>query len=430
MAWSVVEDPIEPELLFLGTEFGLFFSRDGGGRWIQLEGGFPTVGVRDLEIQARENDLVVGTFGRGIYILDDYSPLRHVDETALTEEAALFPVKDPWMYIPSRPLGWGEKAEQGHAFFTAPNPPFGAVFTYYLKDGYRSARDIRREAEKALQKTGEPVYYADWDDLRQEDWSEPPEVFVRVTDAEGNVVRRIAGPTGTGFHRIAWDLRYPASIPTTRLEDDDPWEPDPAGPLAAPGRYTAQLFKRVDDSTTALAEPHSFEARLLGTATLPAADRQALVDFQRKAARLQRAVLASADAIDEGMERVGHLERALPMTPTSDDALRDRLRAIELDLHEIQVAFDGDVTIRSRFELVPPSLVQRVQRVMGALWTSTSAPTTTHQRNYEIAAEGFEPALSRLRELLEVTLPAFEQDLDAAGAPWTPGRPLPDWSLE
>jgi photosystem II stability/assembly factor-like uncharacterized protein len=430
VAWSIVEDPVDPELLFLGTELGLFFTRDGGGNWTRLEGGLPTVAIRDLEIQPRESDLVVGTFGRGIYILDDYSPLRLTDETVLEAEATLFPVKDPWMYIPSRPLGWGEKAEQGHAFFTAPNPPFGAVFTYYLKDGYRSTRDARREVEKALQKEGEPVYYEDWDDLRREDWSEDPEIFVRVTDASGQVVRHVPGPVGSGFHRIAWDLRYPASIPTTRLEDDDPWEPDPSGPLAAPGAYTAQLFKRVDDTTTALSEPKSFEARPLGTATLPAVDRDLLLAFQRKAARLQRAVLAAADAVDAAMKRIAHLELALAATPSGDDALRDRLRAIELDLHQIQVAFDGDVTIRSRFELVPPSLVRRVQRVMGALWTSTSAPTTTHQRNYDIAAEGFAPVLTRLRELIEITLPALEQDLDAAGAPWTPGRVLPDWSPE
>ena len=133
--WTVVEDHQRPGLLFVGTEFGLYFTVDGGNHWIQLEGNVPTVAVRDLEIQPRENDLVAATFGRGFLILDDYSPLRDVSEELLGREGWLFPVKDAWMYQPSDPLGGGEKASQGDAFFAAPNPPFGAVFTYYLEDG-------------------------------------------------------------------------------------------------------------------------------------------------------------------------------------------------------------------------------------------------------------------------------------------------------
>jgi hypothetical protein len=131
-------------LLFAGTELGLFFTLDGGGKWIELSGGVPTIPFRDLAIQRRESDLVGATFGRGFYVFDDYSPLREVSERVLERQAVLFPVRDTWWYIPRRPLGNGEKASQGDSFYTAPNPPFGAVFTYHLAEGWTSAADERR----------------------------------------------------------------------------------------------------------------------------------------------------------------------------------------------------------------------------------------------------------------------------------------------
>ncbi|MHC4086748.1 MAG: WD40/YVTN/BNR-like repeat-containing protein [Planctomycetota bacterium] len=144
VVWSIQEDPIKRDLLFIGTEFGLFFTIDGGERWIQLKGGTPTIPFRDLEIQERETDLVCATFGRGIIILDDYSPLRHISEDLLDRDAHLFPVRKALLYIQDSPLGSGEKATLGDAFFTAPNPPFGAVFTYYLKDDLKTRTPDRR----------------------------------------------------------------------------------------------------------------------------------------------------------------------------------------------------------------------------------------------------------------------------------------------
>ena len=113
LPWTVVEDPGQEGLLFLGTEFGLFATIDGGTHWVRLKGGLPTIAIRDLEIQARENDLVAASFGRGFFILDDYTPLRHLSPEALAADGAMFPVKDPWMYVEANPLGGGEKAQRG-----------------------------------------------------------------------------------------------------------------------------------------------------------------------------------------------------------------------------------------------------------------------------------------------------------------------------
>src|SRR6266436_5111399 len=127
--WAIAEDHINPNLLFVGTEFGLYFSIAGGQKWIQMRSGLPTIQVRDIAIQKRENDLVVGTFGRGFYILDNYTPLRLLKPEMLKQDGLLFPVKEALMYIQSQPLGGRGKSFQGESFYTADNPPFGATFT-------------------------------------------------------------------------------------------------------------------------------------------------------------------------------------------------------------------------------------------------------------------------------------------------------------
>src|SRR5258708_7008778 len=146
--YAIAEDHVNPKLLFAGTEFGLYFTPIGGEKWIKLNGGLPTIQVRDLAIQKHENDLVLGTFGRGIYILDDYSPLRSVTPELMKQESALFTVRTAYSYLPATPLGSAGKGFQGEAFWTAPNPPFGAVVTYNLKDGYRTKRQERQPSDR------------------------------------------------------------------------------------------------------------------------------------------------------------------------------------------------------------------------------------------------------------------------------------------
>src|SRR5262249_26171058 len=145
---AIAEDHVNPRLLFVGTEFGLFVTLDGGAKWVRLRGGLPTIAVKDLAIQTHMNDLAVGTFGRGIYILDDYTPLRKLTPESLKGEAMLFPVREAIQYIPSRPYGGPGKAAQGDAFYIADNPPFGATFTYYLGRTLQTLKQKRQAAEK------------------------------------------------------------------------------------------------------------------------------------------------------------------------------------------------------------------------------------------------------------------------------------------
>ena len=207
---AFAEDPVNPNLLFAGTEFGAFFSVNGGQKWIQMKGGLPTIPVRDMLVHPREGDLILATFGRGFYILDDITPLRQITPDKLQQNAALFPAKDALMYVERFPLGGPKKGFQGDAFYTADNPPYGAVFTYYLKDKIKTMKEQRQAAEKEAVKKGESLPYPTNDELRTEAEALKPEIYLLVYDTSGAPIRRVDGSVDQGFHRVAWDLRYPA----------------------------------------------------------------------------------------------------------------------------------------------------------------------------------------------------------------------------
>jgi photosystem II stability/assembly factor-like uncharacterized protein len=429
--YTVIEDPVKPDLLFVGTEFGIWFTIDGGKKWIQLNGNLPTIAVRDLTIQKRENDLVAATFGRGFYILDDITPLRMVTADMLQKDAVLFPVKPAWMYIEASQLGLPGKSFQGENFFTMANPPFGAVFTYYLKDDLKTRKKLRYEAEAAIEKEGGNLQYPKWEDVKAEELEKAPEIVVTVTDEEGNPVRRLTGPISSGFHRVAWDLRFPTSNPTEleAEENDNPFDNGPTGPLAAPGKYTVTIAKRVEGVMTPLAAPQTFEAVPLGNPSIPVTDRPATLAFQQKVARLQRAVTGALKSLEEARNRVNYDEQAIKITPAADPKLLDEAQAIENKLRTIDEQLSGDVILASHNEPTPPSIADRLFRIVGSSWSSTSAPTKTFQDDYKFASEAFAPVLEQLRRIITTDLPNLEQKLDQAGAPWTPGR-LPSWKPE
>ena len=432
---TIAEDPTRPNLLFVGTEFGLYFSPDAGRRWIQLKGGMPTISVRDITIQKREGDLVVSTFGRGFFVLDDLTPLRMATDEMLAKEAALMPVKKAWMFIPRTPLGGrgtNDKGSQGAAFYTAPNPAFGAVFTYYSKNELISRRQTRLNDEKRIAAKGGDTFYPSWDALERETREPAPAVMLTITDSAGKVVRRISAPTKAGFHRVAWDLRYPATNPARLTPVDaeaNPWDEGPRGPLALPGNYTATLEKWVDGKVTQLAEPVTVVTEVLGTASLPAPDRAKVLEFSNKVASLQRAVLGVAELSKETQRRIDALKIALVDTRAPTQALLDHARAIEARLKDLDIAVTGNKLLDKYQEPLPTGVSERVSNIVSSLWVSTSAPTGTQQRGYEIAANEFAPLLDAMRNIVGVELADLEKKAEALAAPWTPGR-VPVWKRD
>ncbi len=432
VVWAVVEDHVRPGLLFAGTEFGLFTSLDGGERWIELSGGLPTIGVRDVELQRREGDVVLATFGRGFYVLDDYAPLREMSAELLERDAHLFAARDAWQYVEgSRLRGRSGRGSQGSSYYSAPNPPYGAVFTYWLKDKLRSRAERRHEAEKELAEEGADTPYPSWDELRAEDLEPDPRVVLTIRDEDGAIVRTVEASRDAGLHRVAWDLRLPARTPVELDAGGElaPWEEPDVGPMALPGRYTATLDAYVDDELRNLGGPVSFGVKSLGLAGHAAPNRAEVLAFQRKVADLERAAYGAARVLGEAEDRVAHLKRAALAAPAADPAWLAEARRIELALAELRTRLSGDRTVSSRSEPTPPSILSRVGRIVGNQWRTTAAPTQTERDGYRIAGEEFRTVLDDLRGLVEGELAFLEETLESAGAPWTPSR-LPRWTME
>ena len=425
--WAIAEDHVNPNLLFTGTEFGLYFSIDGGQKWTQLKGGLPTIAVRDLNIQKRENDLVVATFGRGIYILDNYAALRLIKPETLRAEATVFPVKDALMFIQSQPLGGRGKSFQGERFFTADNPPYGATVTWYLKEALKTKKEKRQEAERDAERKNAPVGWPTRAELRAEEEEEAPAIIVTVTDSSDTVVRRLTGPVGAGMQRLTWDLRYPAAnLSAPPPPDADPDFEPPSGPLVMPGTYKVVVAKKVDGVVTQLGPAQQFQVTVEGQETMSSADQSALVEFQTKAMRLQRAASGATAAANQLKPRLAAIKRAIAETPSLPQKLQEDATTLDRRTNEILRALSGDSAARQRNMNTPPSINDRVGYVVGAQRMSISRPTQTQIAQYNAAAQDFENVLNQLRQLMEVDLARLEKQLEAAGAPWTPGR-IPEW---
>jgi hypothetical protein len=228
--WSVIQDHVNGNLLFAGTEFGVFTSVDGGQRWLQLKGGMPIAQARDMTIQKRENDLVVATFGRGFYVLDDYSPLRELAAQALAEETHLYPLRDAYIFnqtgmAPAGTAGLGPMSGN----WTAPNPPYGAVFTYSV--------NANIPADEKL--------------------------VLTIADDTGKQVRRLDLDKASGLRRIAWNLRGEAPPPNPNAPAQfgggfGGGRGGNLGPVVAPGRYRATIARLAGDKVTPVGQPQSF----------------------------------------------------------------------------------------------------------------------------------------------------------------------------
>lgn len=428
LVWRVVQDHVKPELMFAGTEFGVFFTIDGGGRWIKLTGDAPNISFRDLVIQTRENDLVGATFGRGFWILDDYTPLRHVSEASLEREAQLFPVRNAKWYIERRPLGGRRKASQGEAYFTAPNPPFGAVFTYYLAEGYKTRKEVRRKKEKEIAEEGGDTPTPGWDALIEEQLELKPEVVLTVRDGEGALVRRLTGPAKAGFHRIAWDLRYPSTRPWTpppseRSNFDDR---DRGGVLALPGTYSVHLTKRIDGKLVDLGQSQTFEVESIHDGgTLNGASIEVRTTFARRLAKTSGSLNAAGRLIDETLKRVQAIQQVLLRSTLDDPAPDDVARDLERRLKLLNDRIEGNEERGFANDPGPVPIQDRLFVAQIGTSNSTYGPTPTHRRSLEIAEKQYAQLKNDLDRIVKEELPALESALHAAGVPWSPGREIP-----
>jgi len=424
IVWRVVQDHVNPALMFAATEFGVFFTL-GDANWTKLSGGMPTISFRDLAIQKRENDLVAASFGRSFYVLDDYTPLRELSTEKLASETVLFPVRDALWYVQRMPMGefhTNSKASQGDEFFIAENPPFGAVISYYLPESILTSKEQRREKEKEIEKQGGDTPYPGWDALATERAEEAPVVVLTVHDSDGKVVRKLEGPAKAGFHRVAWDLRYP---------DSSPWTDKPGydyivfnGPLAAPGDYTVSMAMRTNGITRDTGQQTGIHVKVMRQNALASASPDEVAAFNQRLDDLMRQSGGAESAIKTLLKELAASKQTL-LRSGSPVALRDKARALELEAMQLQLELAGDKIRDLAGDTGPVSVKRRIEVARFGTAFSTYGATATHLSSLEIGEQKFTAIKAALDRIFDTDLPALRQAMDEAGVPWTPGRGVP-----
>ena len=412
--YAIAQDHVNKDLLFVGTEFGVFFTQNGGKNWIQLKSGMPTIAVRDVEIQRRESDLALATFGRGFYILDDYSPLRENAKEVKKQDATLFPVRRAFQFVEHDPLGLPGKSMRGADFYFAENPEYGATFSYYINEEFKSLKAKRQAKEAELRKEDEAVYYPTWQELKEEDLEQKSTLVFTVRDAEGNLVRRIQAPAKKGFNRINWDLRYPGFEPIQAEGEMS------SGPLVVPGTYSVSVAKVVNGVETQYNQSQSFEVVTIDNRTFPSTDRKSDLAFDMKAGQLYKAISGASEYLGELESRIKHIKVAANETLAIGSKTVELAHQMQRDLAEIKLLLNGDSVVAKRAEPTATSVNGYIGYLMWSRSESTSPVNGQQKLRFTRASEGYAEVYQRIKQLAE-SVELTEQAIAEAGGNWMPG---------
>ena len=386
LVWTIVQDHENPNLMFAGTEFGLYYTLNGGDKWNKFR-RMPTISIRDLEIQKRENDLVAASFGRGFFIIDDYTPMRNMSADVLAKDAHIFPVSDALQFNFKNTDGRGSL---GHSYFTSPNPTYGATISYFLKESIVSRKQARMREEANKVRNNEPVYYPSWEELNMEREEERSAIVFTIKDQQGNMVNRFTGSSSAGLNAISWDLRH-AGAGNSRFS---------RGPAVLPGTYSVSMSKVENGIWTDLGNTQSFEVKSLNNITLPAKDPKALIDFQVKVSELNSEISEANRSIEEALRKLSVARQSLI---NKEEQNANQLKSLH-DLRQQFLALDkelnGQQVMNDYAELAPPSIRSRAGRASRG-GNSSSDPTNTHKENYELARKAFDSFSQKLSSLID-----------------------------
>ncbi|MFK7797675.1 MAG: glycosyl hydrolase [Aureispira sp.] len=410
LLWRIVQDHKNSNLLFLGTEFGVYFTLDGAKTWAQLKGGFPNISVRDLAIQKRENDLIAGTFGRGIYILDDYSSLRAFDPKQ-EKEAQLFTPRAGQWYIPRRVLGGSKKAAQGDNYFVADNPPYGVEFTYYLQDNYKTKAAKRQEQEKKAEKEKETIAVPEWKVLEEEKKEIAPSVWLFIYDNKGSIVRKVEAVNSKGFNRVSWNLTTEATFTISAKNIQS----KATGHRVAPGSYKAQLFKKVEGNYSAIGEKVAFEVKPFSKNSLAGSSPDNVVEHWKNIQNIRTKTNDLTVDLRATRQQINLLLKAYDKAPTSDTTLLQSLLQIRDQALDLQQQLGGSST---RSEVGEKN---EYPTIYSYLWkadnsSSTYGPTKTQLQLLNNASTLLEQMTTKFEGIQQALTPV-EAKLKAIGAP-------------
>ena len=413
LIWRLVQDHVKKDLLFAATEFGVYFTSNGGKNWVELEGGMPTIPIRDITIQRRENDLVAGSFGRGIFILDDITPLRNFNKSMMSNPATLFPIKTAHWYRQHSRVG-----SQGDAEWIGKNPPFGANFTYYMADKIKSKRDIRKSNEKK----GD-AKFPGWDVLEQENREDGPSVVLIIKDSNGDVVNTVQGTNKKGFNRVNWQLNYPNKIGERLKTPGGRRGFRGGGVMVTPGTYTVTLVKRVNGVNIVLQEPESFSVEPLFDGALPRKSYKEIDAFRDAAFAFQQDLTSTNIELSRSQQIIDAMLRALNKATSPSDVLFKQLNDVKIALLDIDKELHGDPIKDEIGSRTNPTASDGNSLGWTALGT-TYGPTDEHKALLSRVQSQLKKVKTKLFPIVNSTLPELESALNNAGAPWIEGQGL------
>mgnify|MGYP005628263941 FL=1 len=410
LIWRLVQDHVNPQLLFLGTEYGVYVSLNQGEAWHKFSNGMPTISVRDLAIQKRENDLVAATFGRSFYILDDYSPLRTISDKNLAKGDQLFPVEKALQYVQVR----GGTSSQGASFFTAKNPTYGAQFTYYIANDTKTMKAKRKASEKKLKKDNKDIPFPGWEALDAENFEKKPQAILRVTDASGKVLTEITGAYSKGIHRKHWDLRERLASALDIHSSRDSGIGLRSN--VAPGTYYVQLFKKHKGALRQLTPKGAFEVARLRQHVLTN-PKAALHDAYK--AKLN-ALYVKSEIMDKKLEKtkkkITALSKAIGFAQANQDVLHKKVYDLQKQHFDLARKIDGSEAKGEVGEKDTPTLSFRISVASRGFYSNTYGPTAMHMESYDMAVALLNALVPQVDALAAATAKAIS-DSQALGLP-------------
>lgn len=427
--YALEQDHVNANILFAGTEYGVHVSLDGGASWKPLKSGLPTINVRDMAIQERENDLVLGTFGRGFYVLDDYSALRELTPELPAKEAHIFAITEGKMFntwTPLGSLGSREHGFQGEMHYSAPNPETDLIIKYYLKEGVSSLKSERDRKESEAFKKGEVIPYPTLEEYKAEQ-NEPASYLVfTIKDATGDIVSELRSPVRKGMGQVTWDMTYMNFSSVNARQASPSSSLSSSGIFVVPGTYTVSMSQVTKGELKELVADVRFNVTDLDNQILPAADWSAMAEFKKKAAALSSAMNATRTVIADMDSKITHYKAAAKAFPIKESlTLLAEIEALEKEVLAVNIAMNGDPDV-GRLDMDEDySMRQRAQSAAFDIFGSLSNVTGTSLRNYEIAADEFAPVLASVKAL-QPKFEAMDNRLGNMGAPLLPGA-LPNW---
>ncbi len=411
--WRIVQDHVNPNLLFIGTEFGLYTSINGGKHWHKLSGGLPTISIRDLAIQKRENDLVIASFGRGIYVFDDYSFLRELNDTMLEAETSLFSLRDADLFVP-RGTGRGNTGSLGGQHFVGQNPQFGAMFTYFVSEDYTSPSKLRKKEERACNKEERDIDFPGWDNLEAEKMEDKVAYWLVIRDETGKVISRQKVAHSKGFHRVSWNLRSMLILPISQRAK--PGSNEARGFMVSEGVYTAEIVKSISGELITLSTPVQFHVNRLHEPSLAPVTKETRETYYEEYLRAS----GERNNLNFKFNELNRLASALAVSllNASGDisAVHQKLNDEHKKLKSISKELYGYQTKNQVGEKNLPSINSRITAAGAPMYGSLHGPTQTSRENLKMAQEMMTEMNAKLDAIAEV-LNQIEAELDELGAP-------------